>query len=468
MTSVLFWNLQTFGINKINDPSLKRSREGGRHIGGNTPQAASHMRRTLVDNILAAANADIIVIVEAASGDSYPNDLATFTGGMEGAIYLLNRLRGVANPDGWRLVPPLRVGRRPGSKPETVLVLFKGNTAAGQRYFTGPDRWSGGVNGNSRPAPALGNAYGAGPPDLDGMLVPPVPAPAPPARVIPATALYNAGLAENVVSARVQFEMDGAPGYQVDYGVFRPPYMATFSETNAMGVVTRNITLFGVHSPATAGDPNVFITYLTQTADVVSGLGANETRVIGGDFNLNLMTPTGAASGVYAPLANYTPLLQSPGAPAPANLSAFMGYFATHLKPAPTGSPTENSLFLWSDGVTNSPYPGYGYIGSDMVANFYSIDNILVWPHQGPPYNYQTSIINPISGSPFNQVLPTPGGGPQGTVVLANQMLRCLQAWPQAPTAPRLNVGNRKNMIAWDNYGYQKSTSDHFGVYAVV
>jgi hypothetical protein len=494
MSRVLFWNLQTFGINKINDPvaRIKRGRNGRAlksNIGGNTPQVASWQRRTLVESILAAANADIVVLVEVASGDSSPNDLATFTGGMEGAEYLLGRLR-TANPAaGWRLVPPLRVGLRDGSKPETVAVFFKGLMGGGaQRYFTGPNRWSGGPNGLSRPAPALGNAYGAVPLDLNGMLVPPAAAPPPPAvsRVVPAGgggaagAQYNGGQPENTLAARVTFDLLNAPGYRVDYGVFRPPYMVTFSETNAANVVVRNLTLFGIHSPATAGDPNIYITYLTQTADVVAPLGPNETRVLGGDFNLNLMDVNGAPSNVYAPLAPYVPLLQSAGAPPAPLLSTYKGFFATHILPAP--APNEGNLFLWSAPPNNSPYPGYGYYGSDFFPNFYSIDNILVWPYIPPPpppppvvpgHNYQMSIINPIAGSPFNLIVGPPNTQP-GSVVLTNQMRRIVAAippvapWPQVPNAAQLALAYRKNMLAWDNYGYQRNTSDHFAIFAVV
>ncbi|HEX8457911.1 MAG TPA: hypothetical protein VF656_11490 [Pyrinomonadaceae bacterium] len=465
MTRVLFWNLQTFGINKINDPSIRR----GAGIGGLTLQQASAMRRALVANIIVNTAPEIIVLVEVASGDSYPDDLATNTDGWAGALYLLNQLR-AANPAmGWRLVPPLRVGRRPGSKPETVAVLYQGVSGAVRRYFTGPNLWVGGVNGNSTEPGfgVVGNAYPAAR-NLDTMLVPPV-MPAVPARNIPAGALHNGGLAENVVAARTHFRLSGAPAYFVDYQIYRPPYMVTFTEADAMGNVQRNLTLFGVHSPAVAGDPGVFIVYLQNTEDVVAALGANETRVIGGDFNLSLLAANGGPSNVYAPLGpNYVPLLQSAAAPPAPNLNAYLGYFATHIKRKYTAN-TEATQFLWSDPPNASPYPGYGYIGSKFVANFYSIDNILVWPHQGAPYNYQTTIMNGIVGTPFNAVAPIPGGAPPGTVAFAQQMTNAPVGWPPAPNAPRVaNIGGRNSLTSWANYGYQYSTSDHFAVFARV
>lgn len=464
MTRVLFWNLQTFGINKISNPS--QARPPG--IGGNTMQVAAQMRFNLVAANILATTPEIIVIVEVGSGDSYPDDLATNTGGWSGALFLLNQLRISFPAQGWRLVPPLRVGRLPGSKPETVAVLYQGVSGGGavNRYFTGPNRWVGGVNGHSmRPAfGVVANAYPAAR-NLDSMLVIPPNLP----RAIPGGALYNGGINEDRVAARTVFALAGQPAYDIDYQVYRPPYLVTFTETNLMGVVQRNLTLFGIHSPAVAGDPGVFLIYLQNTADVVAPLGPNETRVIGGDFNLSALNPDGSPSNVYAPLApNYVPLLRSPGAPPAASMRAFRGYYTTHIKPKP-GTNTVATQFLWSDPPTNSPYPGYGYGGSNQVANFYSIDNILVWPHQAGPYNYQTTVMNGITGVPFNAVVPPPGGAPPGTIVMGHRNYNIPAWWPPAPNAPAIpNIGNRNQLTSWPNYGYQKSTSDHFAVFAVI
>jgi hypothetical protein len=245
--------------------------------------------------------------------------------------------------------------------------------------------------------------------------------------------------------------------------------MVTFTEADGLGNVQRNLTLFGIHSPAVAGDPGTFVIYLQNTQDVVAGLGANETRVIGGDFNLSLLAANGGPSNVYAPLGpTYVPLLQSAGAPAPVDYDAYIGYFATHIKRKYTSN-TEATKFLWSDPPNNSPYPGYGYIGSKFVANFYSIDNILVWPHQAGPYNYQTTIMNWVVGTPFNLVGPIPGGAPPGTLAFGQLMTNAPMGWPPAPNAPRVaNIGARNSLTSWANYSYLYSTSDHFPVFAVV
>jgi hypothetical protein len=461
MARILFWNIQTFGINKINDPSRKRPAG----YGGLTCAQAAQMRETVLARVFMAAVPDIIVIVEVASGNTWPSDLASTTGGMAGANYILGELR-QGNPNrNWRLVPPLRIGRTPGSKPETVAILYSGTSSDGQtrRYFTGPNWWQGQYQGTSfEPNAGIANNYpngGVGLPDINAMVVPP----GSNARQIPNGALHNAGRYENQVAARTAFQILDEPGEYLDFGVYRPPYMATFTETDAHDNVQRNLTVFGVHSPAVAGDAGVFITYLSQAEDVAGPLGANETRVIGGDFNLNMLAADGSNSGVYDNLPTYAPLLSSPGAPPAANLERYKGYFATHMKPA---SATATSRFLWSDTPNDSPYPGYGYIGSHFVNNFYSIDNILVRPHQGAPYNYETTIMNYIAGSPFAN---PPNNAPPGTINMLSGFYNALIPWPPQPDAPQtIFPGTRNNLISWPNYGYLYGTSDHFAVYATI
>src|SRR5262245_46662023 len=114
MARILFWNLQTFGINKVNSTS-NQVKKGQ---GGNTLQQAAAQRWTAINGVINATNPDIVVIVEVGTGDSFPSALATNTGGWDGAVWLMNQLRGANAAAEWRMVPPLRVGRTPGSKPE--------------------------------------------------------------------------------------------------------------------------------------------------------------------------------------------------------------------------------------------------------------------------------------------------------------------------------------------------------------
>ncbi|TKC87271.1 hypothetical protein FAZ69_18230 [Trinickia terrae] len=491
MTRVVFWNLQKFGINKINDPSTERSPGQG----GLTDQRASHERGVVVARVLIAANPDIIVLIEVASGDTSPDTLASNSGGMEGLLYLLDGLRAAAPGAGWRLVPPLRIGL--GGRSETVGVFYRGALADGDLlYFTGPNGWQGAWAGHSvMPMPGVVipiNPYpvaGLVTPDLSNLLAP--------QRIVPPNALHNGNAYENMLAARVAYRP--VPGFPyavtgddfVDFGEYRQPYMVTFTRTDAFGNVRNDLTIFAVHPSPQGILPTQFRTYLTYLQDVVAARGALETRIIGGDFNLRLLAADGADSGAYAPLNDppnyaYEPLLTSPGAPLDENdLEAFKGYFATHIREA--GDLTVDSLFLWSSEEVDSPYPGYGYIGSNFAPDFESVDNILVWPRVDRAYN--TTIMNVLTGAPFNEVAPPPAGAPAGGPLPAGNLRSSMTnpaGWnalivpvpgavpnfvaipiPPAPNAPAgYTQGDRNNLTSWANYGHLKSTSDHFAIVA--
>jgi len=487
VTRVLFWNLQKFGINKIDNPDMGITPGHG----GNSNRQASHQRRTVIERVITAASPDIIVVVEVSSGQPFMTPLASASGGMFGLFHLLERLRLLFPLEEWRLVPPLRVGQHPRSEAVGILYrgnIFRQNMADGQLYFTGPNGWVGNWLGSST-APGAGVVFNPYPgqglflPDLSTLLTPPNT----PARQVPAAALHNGGAQEDTLAARVEFRPSAlynrptTQGGFVDYGPYRQPYMATFTRVDAQGNVSRNFTIFAVHPSPANGIPQNFLTSLTYLADVVAPLGANETRVIGGDFNLELLNPvTGGNSGVYAALntANYTyvPLLQSPGPPPANDLNAFKGYFATHIRDG--GDTTVDSLFLWSSSTANSPYPGYGYTGANLHVNFKSIDSILVWPHVvGAAYN--TTILNTITGAPYAAGQP-PGGAPQGGPLPGNPLPSLMSnppGWARAhvaaaPTPPSPNapntytLGQRRSLVGWTNYGHLKNTSDHFAIVA--
>ncbi|MEM7481908.1 MAG: hypothetical protein AAF481_12105 [Acidobacteriota bacterium] len=474
MTRILVWNVSTFGILKIEDPSTKRAR--GTSI---THQEASEDRFELIQRVFGAAMPDIIVIVEVASGDSFPNALATPTDGILGANRLLTFLRGDPAFRGgdWRLVPPLRIGRSNGSKPETVAVLYRGVSDGGvTRYFTGPNVWTGGYAGASieplAPATAAAQAQpypgaGAGYPDLNAMLVPP----GSQVREIPRGALYNGRLDENTVAARTDFREDdrGVPSDNyLNFGPYRPPYMVTFTEV-AGGNVS-DLTLFGVHSPAVAGDPEVFLSYLASVYDVVSPLNLAETRVVCGDFNVRLLDVNGNYTGAYDALTahDYEYLLRPPAGGPPNPLDGYTTYFGTHLR---QGQVTKASRFLWSDDANLSYYPGYRYFGSQRGANLSSLDNILVRPYDAAnPAAFQMSVINPVVGSPLNRINPPTGNAPEGTIGLASQF-RNPVGFPPAPPVAAPNYVHYNiayNLTNWDNYEHIYSTSDHLALFAVI
>jgi hypothetical protein len=221
------------------------------------------------------------------------------------------------------------------------------------------------------------------------------------------------------------------------------------------------------------GDQQVFVTYLRMTYEICSALGANETRVVCGDFNLNLLDAAGNDAQQYAPLTaapfNYSVLLRPAGGP-PVGLEAYKGYFTTHIRPAPRlKRRTAASKFLWSDGLTPSAYPGYRYSGSNAVANLYSIDNILVRP--APVAATDITVMNLVTGTPIDAVAFPPGNPPIGTVPLVDCMMNLPAgaAWPQAPDGDDYPGAGRVNQLCgWRSYTRIYSISDHFALYAAL
>lgn len=446
MTRIVFWNIQNFSRNKINDPSM--AVVAGH--GGVTQNAASNVRRATILQQLhptlpgpggGAVYPHIIVVVEVCTGATGPGQLATNSLGRQGAIYMVQQLRAVtANPQ-WRLVPPIQVGT--GGRVETVAIFYDGANL----LFTGPNVWSGVQS--VRPGPVPG-AYPAA-------IISEVNAGLPP-RMTPL------GTTEEHCAPRIQFTHLGAP-YATAIGM-REPYMASFLELPAVG--GRPISVFAAH----ASPQPVFAAQLqidmSNIDEIVGGLAPNEVRVICGDFNLNLLMPPPAyaPAGPYALLTaqGYVPLL-TPPLPQPAPIPPrYWGYFLTHIKAA-------SKAMLWSTAATQSLYPGYGYGGSTHAHNFYSIDNILVRQAVAPLAGNRPTVLNNVVGTPY----VAPGGlnVPLGTMQVAHNMMNLPapggipMVWPNDP-APLSTPGIPAAMRGWLNYGHIYSTSDHLPIYAEV
>jgi hypothetical protein len=254
----------------------------------------------------------------------------------------------------------------------------------------------------------------------------------------------------------------------VNFGANRPPYMVTFTEDDGAGTL-RDLTVFAIHGPANAGPAAAYIAQLPMVREIASPLAAHETRVVGGDFNNNLLDGAGNANGTYNTLtgAGYQLMLQPAGA-APIGLDSYLGYFATHLIPLANNvnAPLPASRFLWSNGPAASLYPRYGY----QSAQFYSLDNVLVWPFNGG-HNYQTTILNTVVSAPFN-VIPPPiaGNPPIGAIAIANEMPNVPVAWAPWPPvqAPDFTPADSATLLEWDRYGHIVSTSDHFALFVDV
>lgn len=453
MTRILYWNVQDFSINKINDPRF------GIHPHTVLTRAqASADRRWLIHQVIAAANPDIITIVELESGWTAVGNLATGNA-PNVALTLLADLQGI-NPN-WCLVPPLRTGPSEG-----VLVYFRQDRLA----FCGPYQWSGGA-GPSQAAPMAPAAYGDG--YAAALPAGPVPAGAP-----------NAGMAQNMLAARVSDYTNSlaspVPGGALTFDG-RQPYCTQFAEITPGGAYVRTITLFSIHAGASYIYAVGYLDDLVTCAEVVDAIGANEVRVVVGDFNLNLMsnTPPRPIRAEYAAMTaapgNYTlgitPAGPSPAPPAgnpPPAGEMYDAYYATHIKGWYNAS-------YWSTGGQTQYYPGYGTIGADLLTNLYAIDNIFYRYGGGlaPPPAHDVTILNPITGTPYHNldalypappVQPLP---PMGPTAMASTMANMLFN-PAPLTAAPYHVATVGQFRNWINYGHIRSTSDHLPIVAVV
>jgi len=454
MARILYWNIQQFGINKINNPSIKRQRGSSINFA-----AASTDRRTLIMSVIAANLPDIIVVVETSTGGG--NEGTTITaGGQTGALDLLVRIRAVHGAN-WMLVPPLILGQ--GGVSEGISVYY--NSAV--LDFTGPFGWQGGgnaaddvatiglVNLAEYPAPwylGVGNANNVLPagntPGTPGIINPFMPM----SRLAGQWLFHDAALVPN----RLQFPGIGN----------RPPFLTTFWDA----ANNRNIKLLSYHAPPQSLPAANGTNRLASILEMTANLGAQDAGVIVGDFNVDLFSAffrgiaygtLTAAVGVgggagYARQINPT-----------ANVYPNKSYVCTHITSRDRATP-------W----TTNGYPGYGYVGSDDgFPGYDSIDNVLTRygaAAGGPAANM--TIVNKITGSPYNRVLPTPGGAPAGNYVYNTGMQPIVGglaaglpvALPLPPAPPGGaggyvpgTLGALKRFRGWANYGKIRSTSDH-------
>lgn len=423
MSRLIYWNLQDFAQNKI--ANAKTTPTGA---GGLNPAERSQQRLLFILWMIHAADPEIFILVETETGR---NDVrGQVVRSNPGAVTLLQALQGLNN--NWRLVPPIKTGPS-----EAVSVYYRQENL----IFTGPWRWPGGAQATAQPG---GNAadypfeYNQGIGN----------------RVIPQGAQYNVGQNERQMAAQIAFNFSADhpnfAGQNINFRRFRAPYMTTFAELNQTGNVSRNLTLFGIHAPA-SNNARQYLRELANIAQISDGLTNNEARVIAGDFNWNLLQNDWTMRTSYQPLINrgYT-LELSPPNPPNNNNNGFPWYFATHMKPT-------NSAVYWSTNNNTVYYPGYGYFSDTNFA----IDNIFTrygTNAHGPSLNF--TVFNPIVGAPYDRHPPptpnTPIGDLDLPIVMNNQVY-------QNPVQPGMAFQNGlpQNFRGWTNFGGIRSTSDH-------
>lgn len=421
MTRILFWNIQQF------------------NAGGNLAN-----RLNFIQNLFNHLLPDIFIIVEVTSlNDPVVLDGQLFQISANAAGAVLNRLRTVGlgaplGPD-WCLVPPLSSGL--GRLREAVAVFY--NSA--HLEFKGPYVWGHpvgehgalerSINPNLPGGVALDN--------YPGYTVTAVPGPLGNYDFLPnrpgiGPAAPPAGpVNENQCAGQYEFFTAGAAPARIYFpnggflepNKYRAPFLTIFREVAAPN---RFIKLFSLHTTPgrTAEDA---IRQLHNIPELVPGAG--EVVVVAGDFNVDLY---GAAAGAYnnfmftaaGALQNF-PLL-SPLDPAhpppPINvMQARKPYCLTHLLPVNIATPY-NSALGGNVSPTSNIYPRYGFMGSTNgagvgVNDSGALDNIFV-RYNAPalaPGNHNTTVINPIIGSPYAApAAPLPPGYSPGLLGVLN------------------------------------------------
>ncbi|MCP4262040.1 MAG: hypothetical protein GY774_31755 [Planctomycetes bacterium] len=459
-TRILYWNIENFAINKINNPSIRKRQRGS----DMSEQDASHDRRNFIGHILAENLPDIFVVVEVEAG-AVPvgpvlNGQLVRNSGEQGCMELLNTIRAWATAaippfagTSWSLVPPLISGA--AGRAEGIAVFYRDD----RLYFVGPYYWPAGAPPVPSNGPSVDRAAGANGPY-------PLPwgsnlAPANdclPARAIPVASPINAGQPENQLAGQTMFFTPAIPAIMAAPTPIRfpapdnkNPFLTSFYEIAAPN---RLINLLSYHAspnkhPAFPTQAQDGTAALAQIQEMTVGLGAN-VGVIVGDFNVSLFSPHEPAA--YGPLMVVAP---GPAYNRHLNPTAVIGlpqdfYVYTHIKP--------------DDEVNNNDtngYPGYGYLGgSEGYPGFTAIDNIFT--RNVVPANM--TVVNKVVGSPYNAVAPPPAGAAPGTLIYAKSTTP--YAMPIPPPAPGgyppgTAGGHLTSFRGWNNYGRIRSTSDH-------
>lgn len=424
-TRLLFWNIENFGQNKIQDPDT-------REVAGVSPANLAYSRSWLIQSIIRLADPQIFVVVEVETGKN--DSRGQLTRSNPGSRTLLSVLQELNQ--NWRLVPPLRTGPS-----ESVAVYYRQETL----IFSGPGVWPGGSASTAALSGRLGNyphEYSAGLGD----------------RKIPDNALFNPEKKENQAAARIRFnenrDQGRRSGRPIDYSSQRAPYMTTFAEIDPGNPkkAIRDLTIFSIHSPASF-NAKQYLKNLATVGQITDDLKSKEVRVIAGDFNWNLLDNAWNQRTSYNNLvdAGYKLELVPPNPPASKD-NGFPWYFATHL------SRKKNAVY-WSTQQRTAYYPGYLYFS----ANDFALDNIYTRygaEAKGPASNF--TILNPVVGSGYDKHAVPVNGTPEGSLPLKIFMDGELYANPPE-TGPQYadNLGINNNFRDWLNFGRIRSTSDH-------
>lgn len=476
MARILYWNINNFSLSKIYSsiPAL----------AGPAQQRLNYIVNNIMSGPVGGPPPDIIVVVEVYSRvrevSVEGTVLSPHGGAGQGVRLLLQEIQNAPalNPHGavWSVVPPLNLGGL--GQQEAVAVFY--NAAVLQ--FTGPNLFYQGSTksgpwgfGQSQPVNAVTFANRFNYPNEWNNVLPPGSVNFPGIGLVPINQLagewqyYGNPALRKIPSPfppdnppnRVQFPNVGCRG----------PFYTRFND-----IAGRTLNLFAIHtSPSTASRAVLNM----QRVPEMQALGLNQVNAIFGDFNVDSFGSTvgvnnwGGVGGAYTwMLPHYTGALNptNAGAIAPSRKP----YCMTHLLPNAYATPFNNVGVGVATDPQHNVYPRYGYMGSSWpeVNDSGAIDNFFTAYGGGTAVGpaAHITVINTITGTPYNVVPPPFGGGvtPELTNGLQYNGLpvsNILLAVPPANAGTGgINSPNALQQTAfrqWPNFQGIYSTSDH-------
>lgn len=364
---IMMWNVENFSISKRNNNTWDRNQLRWNHI---------------LDTIR-QVNPDIFVLIEVGSGGVAAGAIAT-GGAAAGVLRLFDDLNSPPPPPVFSVVPPIVSGK--GGKREGIAIFFK----HANLRFTGPWVW---------------NGTASSPPRLRTGTVTRSP--------------YNGNWAAALPNTHNQNEMAGqwmfsdtptasdpraaATNYFPSEGN-RSLFLTDFLDTSV--TPNRRISLFAIHSPP---QPNLAVKIpgvLAEVREVKSAPGANEVKVILGDFNINVRN--------HAQRVSFNDLSETffpPGKRARADHPRYIIHninTPTVLKGVSGKSRITGMTYKHTARIAASihdqalPPPYYDYIGTDIFngGEMLALDNILTRHGQTAGNAANFHVVNRVYQNP--------------------------------------------------------------------
>jgi hypothetical protein len=465
MTRILYWNIQNFTMNTIDDSSRTAAEK--------------------LDYILEVFNfdspPDIFVVVEvfARTGEAATVEgtvLQPYLPSAKACLALLNSIRNIDGCENWCLVPPLALGGMGFT--EGVAVFYNPHNL----QFTGPRLY---YKLHHDPNDRTGQAQPVHQNTYNRIVDYPLswknclPNPQNPIaglqldREWPFTIGVNqkVQLKEWNLAGEWQYWLRNRPipsfdtflnanRIQFPSSGTRAPFWTQFFDLESAHTITpRVLNLFTVHtSPGTADQA---IEKMAGASEMTM-VNDDAVNIILGDFNVDSFSDSASAynwmiNGIYT--MHWDPRVGHAGNVEPAR----MPYCMTHYLPVRNATPFRAGPM---PDARNNVYPRFGYMGSawPKVDLSGAIDNVFTAYGQdagGPPAQNHMTIINNVVGTPYNRI-PAPAhvtAELTSGVHIASSMINEIPLNP--PLGGILPPVDTIAFTHWRNFGKIRGTSDH-------